>query len=84
MHHTLTGSHLGTSLTRRLSLHQQYLSPNGRARVGEVGLSATPFIDGPCQIYTNVVSAVTTHELVGMGRLARLRDRFAAAQRFHC
>lgn len=38
-----------------------------------VGLSATPFTKGLGQIYTSVVSAVTTHELVDAGRLAPLR-----------
>lgn len=38
-----------------------------------VGLSATPFTKGLGQVYTNVVSAITTHELVSQGRLVPLR-----------
>lgn len=38
-----------------------------------VGLSATPFTKGLGQIYSNVVSAITTAELVDQGRLAPLR-----------
>lgn len=38
-----------------------------------IGLSATPFTKGLGQIYTNVVSAVTTNELVSSGQLAPLR-----------
>ncbi len=38
-----------------------------------IGLSATPFTKGLGRTYTNVVSAVTTKELVERGRLAPLR-----------
>lgn len=38
-----------------------------------VGLSATPFTKGLGQIYSNVVSSITTAELVKIGRLAPLR-----------
>lgn len=38
-----------------------------------VGLSATPFTKGLGQTYTNVVSAISTGELVSRGRLAPLR-----------
>lgn len=38
-----------------------------------VGLSATPFTKGLGKTYTNVVSSVTTGELVRLGRLAPLR-----------
>lgn len=38
-----------------------------------VGLSATPFTKGLGQIYTNVVSAISTRELVELGKLAPLR-----------
>lgn len=38
-----------------------------------VGLSATPFTRGIAGIYTNVVSAITTQQLVDQGRLAPLR-----------
>src|SRR5690606_33455998 len=38
-----------------------------------VGVSATPYKKGLGKVYTNVVSAVTTHELVNSGRLAPLR-----------
>ena len=39
-------------------------------RVMVVGLSATPFTKGLGTIYTNVVSAISTSELVNRGRLA--------------
>ncbi len=42
-------------------------------RVMVVGLSATPFTKGLGTIYTNVVSAISTSELVNRGRLAPLR-----------
>ncbi|UOF76795.1 type I site specific restriction modification protein [Caudoviricetes sp.] len=38
-----------------------------------VGLSATPFAEGLGQIYTNVVSSISTGELVQRGRLCPLR-----------
>lgn len=38
-----------------------------------VGLSATPFTKGLGSIYTNVVSAITTQQLVEQGKLAPLR-----------
>lgn len=38
-----------------------------------VGLSATPFTKGLGNIYTNVVSAITTQQLVEQGKLAPLR-----------
>lgn len=38
-----------------------------------IGLSATPFTKGLGAIYSNVVSAATTHELVNLGRLVPLR-----------
>lgn len=49
----------------------EFIKNNPRIKV--IGLSATPFTKGLGQIYTNVVSAVTTHELVESGRLAPLR-----------
>lgn len=50
---------------------EELIKNNKKIKV--VGLSATPFRKGLGQIYTNVVSAVTTHELVNSGRLAPLR-----------
>lgn len=49
----------------------EFIKNNPRVKV--IGLSATPFTKGLGQIYTNVVSAVTTHELVSTGQLAPLR-----------
>lgn len=49
----------------------EFIRKNSRIRV--VGLSATPFTKGLGQIYTNVVSAVTTDELVQQGKLTPLR-----------
>lgn len=49
----------------------EFIRNNPQIRV--VGLSATPFTKGLGQVYTNIVSAVTTHELVERGRLVPLR-----------
>lgn len=49
----------------------EFIKSNPDIRV--VGLSATPFTKGLGRIYTNVVSAVTTNELVSDGKLAPLR-----------
>lgn len=49
----------------------QFIKNNPKVRV--VGLSATPFTKGLGQVYTNVVSAITTHELVNIGQLVPLR-----------
>lgn len=46
---------------------------NGNPSVKVVGLSATPFTKGLGQTYTNVVSAVSTQELVNLKRLVPLR-----------
>jgi DNA repair protein RadD len=49
----------------------QFIKQNPSVKV--VGLSATPFTAGLGRIYTNVVSAISTRELVDRGRLAPLR-----------
>ena len=49
----------------------EFIRNNPDVRV--IGLSATPFTKGLGQIYSNVVSSVTTQELVKLGRLAPLR-----------
>lgn len=49
----------------------QFIKNNPRVKV--VGLSATPFTKGLGKVYTNVVSAISTRELVERGRLAPLR-----------
>lgn len=49
----------------------QFIKSNPRVLV--VGLSATPFTKGLGDIYENVVSTVTTEELVKLGRLVPLR-----------
>lgn len=49
----------------------EFIKNNPGIRV--VGLSATPFTKGLGSIYTNVVSAITTHELVTAERLVPLR-----------
>lgn len=49
----------------------QFIKANPGVKV--VGLSATPFTKGLGQVYKNVVSTVTTEQLVGMGRLVPLR-----------
>lgn len=49
----------------------QFIKNNPEVRV--VGLSATPFTKGLGKTYSNVVSSVTTGELVRLGRLAPLR-----------
>lgn len=46
---------------------------NASSNVMVVGLTATPFAKGMGRIYTKAVSAITTRELVEMGRLAPLR-----------
>jgi DNA repair protein RadD len=48
-----------------------FIKNNPDVRV--VGLTATPFTKGLGQIYTNIVSSVTTSELVRIGKLAPLR-----------
>lgn len=55
--------------TRRLTM--EFIKNNPSVKV--VGLSATPFTKGLGQTYTNVVSAISTRELVERGRLAPLR-----------
>lgn len=49
----------------------QFIKKNPNVRV--VGLSATPFTKGLGAVYSNVVSAITTRELVDDGRLAPLK-----------
>jgi len=49
----------------------KFIKNNPGVRV--VGLSATPFTKGLGKTYSNVVSSVTTAELVRLGRLAPLR-----------
>lgn len=49
----------------------EFIKSNPDIRV--VGLSATPFAEGLGQIYTNVVSSISTSELVKIGRLCPLR-----------
>lgn len=49
----------------------EFIRNNPQVKV--VGLSATPFTKGLGKVYSNVVSTVTTAELVGMGRLCPLR-----------
>lgn len=49
----------------------EFIKNNPDVRV--IGLSATPFTKGLGKIYSNVVSTVTTAELVRLGRLAPLR-----------
>lgn len=55
--------------TRRQTI--EFIRNNPRVKV--VGLSATPFTKGLGRVYTNVVSAISTGELVERGRLAPLR-----------
>ena len=55
--------------TRRQTM--EFVKNNMGVKV--VGLSATPFTKGLGQTYTNVVSAISTRELVERGRLAPLR-----------
>lgn len=55
--------------TRRQTI--EFVRNNPGVKV--VGLSATPFTKGLGKTYTNVVSAITTRELVERGRLAPLR-----------
>lgn len=55
--------------TRRQTI--EFIKNNPHIKV--VGLSATPFTKGLGQTYTNVVSAISTGELVNRGRLAPLR-----------
>ena len=47
--------------------------PNANSKLITVGLSASPFTDGLKNIYSTVVSAVTTAQLVEWGNLAPLR-----------
>lgn len=49
----------------------EFIKNNPHVKV--VGLSATPFAKGLGKTYTNVVSAISTRELVERGRLAPLR-----------
>jgi superfamily II DNA or RNA helicase len=49
----------------------EFIKNNPHVKI--VGLSATPFTKGLGKTYTNVVSAVSTAELVARGRLAPLR-----------
>ena len=55
--------------TRRQTI--EFIKSNPAVKV--IGLTATPFTKGLGKIYSNVVSSVTTAELVAMGRLAPLR-----------
>lgn len=55
--------------TRRQTV--EFIKNNPGLKV--IGLSATPFTKGLGSIYSNVVSAITTNELVGNGRLVPLR-----------
>lgn len=49
----------------------EFIKSNPGVKV--IGLSATPFTKGLGKIYSNVVSSVTTKELVQLGKLAPLR-----------
>jgi superfamily II DNA or RNA helicase len=49
----------------------EFVKNNPDVRV--IGLSATPFTKGLGQVYSNIVSSITTAELVRRGRLAPLR-----------
>lgn len=49
----------------------EFISNNPQVKV--IGLSASPFTKGLGAIYTNVVNATTTRELVDSGQLAQLR-----------
>lgn len=49
----------------------EFIKNNPQIRV--IGLSATPFTKGLGQVYTNVVSAITTDELVEQKKLVPLR-----------
>jgi len=49
----------------------KFIKNNPDVRV--IGLTATPFTKGLGQVYTNVVSSVTTQELVKIGNLTPLR-----------
>ena len=49
----------------------EFIKSNPQVRV--VGLSATPFTKGLGKIYDNVISSVTTQELVNIKRLVPLR-----------
>lgn len=55
--------------TRRQTV--QFINNNPHVKI--VGLSATPFTKGLGNIYSHVVSAISTGELVARGRLAPLR-----------
>jgi DNA repair protein RadD len=55
----------------------EFIKSNPGVKV--VGLSATPFTKGLGKVYSNVVSTVTTSDLVDMGRLCPLRV-FAAKE----
>jgi superfamily II DNA or RNA helicase len=55
--------------TRRQTI--EFIKNNPQVKI--VGLSATPFTKGLGNVYTNVVSAISTGELVKRGRLAPLR-----------
>lgn len=55
--------------TRRQTI--EFINNNPHVKI--VGLSATPFTKGLGNVYTNVVSAISTGELVERGRLAPLR-----------
>lgn len=50
---------------------RQFIQNNPQIKV--IGLSASPFTKGLGDIYTNVVNATTTRELVGSSQLAPLR-----------
>lgn len=50
---------------------RQFIHNNPQVKV--IGLSASPFTKGLGEIYTNVVNATTTRELVDSGQLAPLR-----------
>lgn len=55
--------------TRRQTV--EFIKNNPKIKV--VGLSATPFTKGLGKIYSNIISEVTTHELVSKGNLVPLR-----------
>lgn len=71
------GSFPGLSLLIVDEVHQQrkqtieFIKANPQVKV--IGLTATPFTKGLGQIYTNIVSPVTTKELVAGGSLVPLR-----------
>lgn len=71
------GSFPGLSLLIVDEVHQQrkqtieFIKANPEVKV--IGLTATPFTKGLGQVYTNIVSPVTTKDLVASGALVPLR-----------